>query len=121
MRADYLLNSGNSIIKVFNFIFKVKWIQRRGSIGFSDRMDKYWTLYTEEWILENGDWSVDTGHLECGHWTLDTGEWRLETGDWSIRDAGYEKEERRERGRTCRSTVESSTTVLYNIDYSSLI
>ena len=71
--------------------------------------------------MDTGEWRLECGHWTLGVWTLDTGEWRLETGDWSIRDAGYEKEERRERGRTCGITVVSSTIVFYDIDYSSLI
>ena len=94
MRTDYLLNSGNLIIQVF---FKVKFNEFRGEEGLDsrDRMDEYWTL--------------------------DTGEWILETGDWSVEGASYEKEERRERGRTCGITVEWSTTVFYDTDNSSLI
>ena len=70
MRADYLLNSGNSIIKVF--YFKVKFNEFRGEEALDSRI----------------------GWMNTGHWILGNGYWRLEIGVWKVQVMKKRREER---------------------------
>ena len=84
MRADYLLNSGNSIIKVFIFIFKVKFNEFRGEEALDSRIGwintGHWILRNGYWRMEIGVWTLDTWSVDTGHWILGNGDWRLEIG-----------------------------------------
>ena len=82
MRADYLLNSGNSIIKVLILI--LRYNEFRGEEVLDSRIGwintEHCILRNGYWRMEIGVWTLDTWSVDTGHWILGNGDWRLEIG-----------------------------------------